>query len=260
MIDAGLDIRFDAERFDFVYGEGVTGPAGEIRTLDDIRASLSNPDADGPRNLYAIAMDVARETDRTLLKNEMLLLGVVAYNAGQIGDEPIRSQGHIHSVSSHSGWSPPEVFEIWEGTAIIFMQESGDDDAGRCYAVTAEPGERVIVPPGWPHMVINARIDSPMVFGAICDRGYEGFEYDQVRRHGGLAFFPRIGENGISWERNRAYSTADLVLKSPRDYVDLLTRYPGQTVMYRAATGVPGLFSCIPHPDSVADLWERFVP
>ncbi len=260
MFDVGIDLRFDRASFEIIYGDGVSGPTTEVRTLDDVRASLADPEADGPRNLYAIAMDVAKDTDRPRLEQEMLLLGVVAYNAGRIGDEPIRSQGHVHAVSPHSGWSPPELFEIWEGTAIIYMQESAEDDAGRCYAVTAGPGERVIVPPAWPHMVVNADLERPMVFGAICDRGYAGFEYREVRRHGGLAFFPKIDQAGVSWDRNHAYTAAELCLTSPRDYSDLLGDYPPGSAAYSAASEISGLFSFIPHPDRVADLWKGFVP
>lgn len=52
-----------------------------------------------------------------------------------------RSQpGHVHRISQHSGWSPPELYEIWQGKAIIYMQEYVDDDPGRCFAVLAEAG------------------------------------------------------------------------------------------------------------------------
>jgi hypothetical protein len=32
------------------------------------------------------------------------------------------------------------------------MQEYVDDDPGRCFAVLAGPGEKVLVPPGWGHV------------------------------------------------------------------------------------------------------------
>lgn len=39
----GFDIRPTTRPFGFAYGEGVFGPAPEIRRLDDIRASLADP-------------------------------------------------------------------------------------------------------------------------------------------------------------------------------------------------------------------------
>ncbi|KAA6321821.1 glucose-6-phosphate isomerase [termite gut metagenome] len=58
-----------------------------------------------------------------------LLYGVVTYAAGTIGNEPVRSQGHIHVRSGFvNGYSTPEVYEIWQGEAIIYMQEFGGDN------------------------------------------------------------------------------------------------------------------------------------
>ena len=124
----GFDITPRQDPKGFIYGENVFGPDVEIRRLDDIRKSLLEPGASGPDQVYAIAMDVGQQQHRQELEDRMLLFGVVTYAAGSIGREPVRSQGHIHRKSSHSGWSPPEVYEIWQGEAIIYMQETADDD------------------------------------------------------------------------------------------------------------------------------------
>lgn len=126
----GLDMTVHHHPLGFSYGDEVTGPMPEIRQLDQIRASLRDPHCEGPQEVYAIAMDVARMQDREELKKRMLLFGVVTYAAGRLGEEPVRSQGHIHRISQHSGWSPPELYEIWQGKAIIYMQEYVEDDPG----------------------------------------------------------------------------------------------------------------------------------
>jgi glucose-6-phosphate isomerase, archaeal len=133
-------------------------------------------------------MDVARRSDHEALQSRMLLFGVVAYARGRLGEEPVRSQGHVHCVSSHSGWSPPELYEIWSGRAVILMQEHPADNPGRVYAVEAGTGEKVLVPPGWAHATISADRHRPL-FGALCDREF-GFEYEQLRKRRGLAWYP----------------------------------------------------------------------
>ena len=67
-------------------------------------------------------MDVGKCKHREMLERMHLLYGVVTYAAGRLGKEPIRSQGHIHWVSKYSGWSTPEVYEIWTGEAIIYIR------------------------------------------------------------------------------------------------------------------------------------------
>ena len=118
----GFDIIPTVNPMGFKYGADVFGPQVENRYLRDIRGSLSDPQCDGPEIVYSIAMDVGKCKHREMLERMHLLYGVVTYAAGRLGKEPIRSQGHIHWVSKYSGWSTPEVYEIWTGEAIIYMQ------------------------------------------------------------------------------------------------------------------------------------------
>ena len=151
---------------------------------------------------------MGREEHRAELQRRHLLFGVVTYAAGRLGEEPVRSQGHVHRVASRSGWSPPELYEIWAGRAVVYMQERADDDPGRCFAIEAGPGEVVVVPPGWAHATVSADAREPMTFGAWCDREY-GFEYAEVRARGGLAWFPLLDGRG-------AHRVAEATRATPR--------------------------------------------
>ncbi len=200
--DPGFPITVKTDPMGFVYGNRVYGPTPELRTLDSIRPSLMDPGCSGPEIVYCIAMDVALEEDRRELESRHLLYGVVTYAKGSLGKEPIRSQGHIHAVSASCGSSTCEVYEIWEGRACIYMQESGSDNAGNCYAVCGNAGDVIIVPPGWVHVTINACPDRPMTFGAWCIRDY-GFDYRDVRGHGGIAFFSACRRKRSCMDRER---------------------------------------------------------
>lgn len=261
-IDFGLNLQPTHQNgipSGFRYGPGVFGPSPELRRLDSIRKSLRDPAATGPDPVYAIAMDVGQEPHRGELQKRMLLFGVVTYAAGRLGAEPVRSQGHVHRVSSHSGWSPPEVYEVWEGKAIILMQEHAADDPGRCFAVEAGPGEVVIVPPKWAHATISADPNQPLTFGAWCDREY-GFEYDAVRARGGLAWFPLLDESGrLSWERNSRYSVArELTRKAPRQYFEF--GLSPATPIYQQFAVDPQRFQFVSKPALAAAAWNDFTP
>lgn len=256
--DPGFAIAPSTGGLGFRYGAGVFGPEVERRSLDAIRPSLRDPDCDGPDPVYAIAMDVGEEAHRGELTQRHLLYGCVAYAAGRLGDEPIRSQGHVHRISPRNGWSTPELYEVWSGQAVILMQESDRDDPGRCFAVTAGPGEVVVVPPAWAHATVSADPSQPLVFGAWCDRGY-GFVYDGVRAHGGLAHFPRLTAGGLTWAANPAYSAARaLCCKRPRRYRELGLE-PGVPI-YRQWVESRDRFAWIPDPQVVEACWRGFVP
>lgn len=149
--DCGFDITPVYSAFGVSIRRRGFGPQTENRKLDDIRKNLLDPTCRGPEIVYSIAMDVGKKRDLPAMLERNLLYGVVTYAKGLLGREPVRSQGHIHAVSPSCGSSTCEVYEIWEGRAIIYMQERAADDPGRCFAVVAEPGEVVIVPPYWAH-------------------------------------------------------------------------------------------------------------
>jgi glucose-6-phosphate isomerase len=138
------------------------------------------------------------------------------------------------------------------------VQESAGDDPGRCFAVTAEPGEVVIVPPGWAHATISADPSTPLTFGAWCDRDY-GFEYGAVRAHKGLAFYPLLSERGdIQWKHNDRYLPSELIHKGPEKYINI-----------GLGTGVPiytqyvqdrERFMFVSDPKHYENVWDDFVP
>lgn len=257
-IDPGLALEISRTSLAFEYGEGVFGPEPEMRRLDAIRPSLRDPQCTGPDPVYGIAMDIGRECDRATLGQRMLLFGAVIYADGALGDEPVRSQGHIHAIAPHSGWSPPEIFEIWSGTAIVYAQERAEDDPGRCVAITARAGDQVVVPPGWAHCVINADRNKRMSFGAWCDRQY-GFDYKGVRAHRGLAWFPTLNAaNQIDWMPNESYSPSVLEWRSPRPYPELgLDR---KRSLYRQFIDDPESVMFVPEPGRLSARWAGFVP
>ena len=211
--------------------------------------------------MYSIVMDVGRREHHDELARRMLLFGVVIYAAGQLGEEPVRSQGHIHAVAPHCGWSTPELFEIWEGRAIIYAQESADDDPGRCFAVTAGPGDKIVVPPGWAHAVINADPDARMMFGAWCDRQY-GFVYDAIRAHHGLAWFPILDVR--PWTVSRRFTGSqilliglgDLSIRGPRAYPEL--GLDPSTPIYQQFANDPDSVQWVSEPARWRTVWPNF--
>lgn len=254
----GLDVRFAKEKLDFCCGDGVFGPQPEYRSLDSIRQSLRDPDCSGPDPVYAIAMGVGRNGDQEELRRRMLLFGIVMYSSGALGDELVRSQGHVHKVTPHCGWSPPELIEVWEGRALLYCQENSGDNPGRCIAVECRPGDRVVVPPGWAHYIANAEPDSVLIFGAWCDRQY-GFDYGPMRAHGGLAWFPLIaGDGKIRWEANPNYFASWLECRKARTYPELgiSSEYP----LYGHLRRDPKSLQWVSDPCMLGDFWQRFEP
>ena len=252
-----LDVRVFPDQLDFSYGVDVFGPKTETRTLDAIRHSLRNPDCDGPQAVYGIAMDVGKHEHRADLQRRNLLFGFVVYAMGTLGEEPVRSQGHVHAIAPHCGWSTPEVFEIWEGRAIIYAQERAEDNPGKCVAIEARSGEKIVIPPGWVHCVINADPTSRLLFCALCDRQY-GFVYDGVRAHHGLAWYPLLRRGRIEWERNTHYEESEFGIRWTRAYPELDLR--SDISLYRQYETDADSLQWVSEPSRKAHVWPDFEP
>lgn len=257
MFKKGIGIQYDFKTKEFVYNELSFGPKTEKRRLEDIRGSLKNPNCTGPEIVYSIAMDIGMIVDKQDLLERNLLYGACIYAAGNMGDEPVRSQGHIHSISKSCGYSTGELYEIWYGEAIIFMQETAKDNPGRAFAVRGKVGDVIFVPPGWAHYTCNANPKDNMVFGAWCVRDY-GFDYDDVRAHNGLSYFPVIDGEEIKFVHNDKYEENNLVLKEPRKYKELNIDY--NKSIYEQYTEDKDKFDFITNPIKYKDLWENFIP
>lgn len=251
----GFDIQVDEETMDFHYGEDVFGPVPEKRTLEAIRSSLKDKDCKGPEVLYSIVMDVGKKKDLEAMLKRNLLFGAVHYAKGCVGKEPVRSQGHIHAISPSCNASTCEVYEIWDGEAFIYMQESGKDNAGTCFAIHARAGDVVIVPPGWVHATINANIHKSMSFGAWCVRDF-GFDYKDVREHHGIAYFPTVDKDVISWEKNTNYKTSHLKVMQAITYPQFGLK-PGIPI-YTQFEHNPDAFLFVSQPSQKEKEWEAF--
>ena len=138
------------------------------------------------------------------------------------------------------------------------MQEYAEDNPGRCFAVYANPGDVVIVPPYWAHATISANPDKPLTFGAWCDREY-GFVYEGVRKHNGIAWYPVFDElNEIQWLENPAYQPSELICKSPADYLELGIKKDKS--IYCTFEEDPETFLFVPSPQIKEEYWRRFIP
>ena len=112
--------------------------------------------------------------------------------------------------------------------------------------------------PYWVHATVSADPGEPLTFGAWCDRDY-GFEYDEVRAHGGLAYFPLIGESGeLKWQRNTRYKDSELIQKAPQGYSNLEIREG--VPIYTQFEQNPDTFLFVSYPVRKKEVWAHFVP
>jgi glucose-6-phosphate isomerase len=244
-------MRVDEADLTLDFGPNIMHPPGEIRRLDDVRAMLADPAASGPEQLYTIYMDIYEHGDGEVLREQGLLYGAVVYNHGTVGKEWLRSQGHVHSEKIDVGLRYSEIYEFWTGHGYIYLQKECRPAVSRAFLVRVGPGDRLVIPFGWVHLVINAGAEV-MSFGAWCARE-NTLEYDQLRLLGGPAHF--VLTNGRVVKNPRYESVADVQYATPIEFPDL--GLPRERPIYTSWRDDPARLAFMARPELVGDPWER---
>jgi glucose-6-phosphate isomerase, archaeal len=248
---SGMDLRLRPGTIDLGFGPSVVHPDGERRSLDAVRPMLSDPGASGPDLLYTIYMDIGEAADVPALRQQGLLYGTVVYNQGSVGRERLRSQGHIHSAKAGTRLRYSEVYEFWTGHGFVYLQKECAPHVTRALLVPVGPGDKVIVPLGWVHLVV-AGADDIVSFGAWCARENK-LEYSQLRSLGGPAHF--MLSDGTVVANPRYEHVPEVETVAPRDLP--LLGLPYDRPIYTSWRRDPALFDFLPRPELVRDAWDE---
>lgn len=173
----------------------------DIRHLNDMRKVLydENFAKDSPdTNLYFMYRGLERQGD--------LRYDITVVIAKMLGDEFNKTKGHYH-VGAYQ-----ETYTVLEGSAIYFMQKLDDNEnISDVYAVKAERGDSIVIPPYYGHVTINPseKKDLKMANWMFdkCKSDYSFFE----KMHGACYYFTKQG-----WIKNKNYkSVTELRFEQP---------------------------------------------
>lgn len=248
---SGLALQLDESRLALEFSAGILHPAGEVRYLEQVRPMLEDVQARGPEHLYTIYMDIARQQDMAALQEQGLLYGAVVYNSGTLGQERLRSQGHIHSEKPGTGLRYSEVYEFWTGRGLIYLQKECAPRVSRAFIVPVKAGDKVVIPFGWVHLVVTQG-DEILSFGAWCARE-NVLEYAALRALGGPAYF--FGADGTLRKNPRYESVAEVQYARPEDFP--LLGIPADRPVYTSWLEHPDLYRFMASPELIGDVWSH---
>ncbi len=242
---AFLDLKLEDNRL--LLGAELTQVTPSVRTLEDARYSLYDRKAQGPKTLYWMYRQVARLADLGLLNELGLIHNITVIRPGQIGSEYIKTVGHYHSIKPGTDVAYPEVYEVLQGEATFLLQRATEipgkvDDV---VVITAHPGDKVIMPPGYGHITINAS-DEYLVMSDLVAAA-NASEYGDIKRLQGGAYF-HINAGSEAWVRNRKYTaTPPRRRVTARNYPEF--HLSSDEPMYQTLIDRPASFRFLTHPE-----------
>jgi len=126
----------------------------DVRWAVDLRPVLAYP-GDIKENFKAYFMfrDVYYSvSDKERILESGLRYDVTIIPPNMVGNEYIKTYGHIHPIAEDD-LSYTEIYEVIEGEAVYLLQK---DDNSEFIVVNAFEGDKVVIPPNYGHVTINA--------------------------------------------------------------------------------------------------------
>lgn len=199
---SGLPIEM-RDDFSLVFSATLPATKPDIREFSAMKNFLKDPGSRyHGRQVYFMYRDLALPEHAEAIHEAGLEYDITVIPPGRIGDEFVKTIGHYHPYKSGTKVRYPEVYEVIYGRAFFLLQSASDDlerlkDA---YLVSAERGEKVLVPPGYGHVSVNPGEDV-LVMSNWQPLGNKGL-YEPYEARSGAAYYvvssERISKTGQS--------------------------------------------------------------
>jgi len=144
--------------------------------------------------LYYMYRDLSLSKKDTLtMKEHNLRYDITIIPPRMLGCEFVKTAGHYHPLVPGTDITYPEIYEVLMGEANYLIQKPENDSIKDAVMIKAGEGDKVIIPPGYGHLTINASNKVLKMANWVADN-FESI-YSQIKEKGGGAYF--ILQKGI---------------------------------------------------------------
>ena len=172
--------------------------------------------------LYFMYRDLSmNDKDRQIIEKAGLRYDITVMPFIILGQEYNKTAGHDHPLVPKTNMTYPEIYEVLAGQVIFLIQDSQGDNIKDVYAVEAKKDDKVIIPPNYEHLMINASDEEIKTANWIC-RDFGSNVYKPFREKHGFSYFAVKGPtNEIEWRKNLNYQdTPELRFQEPNHWLN----------------------------------------
>jgi len=206
---SGLPISFDLKSLKLEFRDDFPFIKKSERSLEELRPFLKNPEAkNGPDPVYYVWRCVHLKKDNEKVKAHNLCYDITLIPPGKIDGEFVKTAGHCH-------WLYPEIYEVLYGRAYFFIQSFINDkdfkNIKSVYLTEAEPGEKIIIPPGFSHNLINV-FNKPLLTANLTNEKAI-HDYAPYKNNHGASYYFLDNGNLIDIVKNPNYDSVPEIKK-----------------------------------------------
>jgi glucose-6-phosphate isomerase len=183
----GLDIQLN--NFKLIYDNEVYPVEAKPREYTEAIPVYQKKD-DHKQMLYWMYRYFEAVKDKETFEKADLEYDLTVIKNGKIGEEYVKTVGHYHARVPRQNISYPEVYEVIEGQIEYLLQSMPDKDGKvDVILVQTEPGDKVVVPPGYGHISINIGNEVALSSNLQKRDLPASANYDFFNQHEGGAFY-----------------------------------------------------------------------
>jgi glucose-6-phosphate isomerase, archaeal len=255
---SGLTVKFDPECLHIAFGEEVRDPIYGTRLASQMRRVLLDTDCDLPEIIYWMMRDLGLKSQPNFKQEHDLRYDISFFRGCPFGREFMKTSGHYHPYQPGSDIAWPEVYEVLSGQALYVLQKVNNADLDPADQVVEDviivegnPGDKVIMPPNYGHVTINALSDPLLMSNWVSSQF--GSVYGKVEQAKGFAFYLLHGDGTPRWVKNPLYRNHPPLRRAVvREVPELgLTR---AVPLYMSAIQDPAKMKFLNDPASCLDL------
>ncbi|VVB51854.1 Glucose-6-phosphate isomerase [uncultured archaeon] len=125
--------------------------------------------------------------DAAAMKEHGLRYDITVIPPQMLGCEFVKTAGHYHPLVPGTQITYPEIYEVLGGEATYILQKPDNEGINDVILVKADAGDKVIIPPGYGHLTINAS-NKVLKMANWVARDFESI-YQPIKEKGGGAYF-----------------------------------------------------------------------
>lgn len=174
--------------------------------------------------LYYMYRDLSEnDQDKEKIIQAELRYDITVIPGLMLGKEYNKTAGHDHPLVPNTQITYPEIYQVLEGKVIFLIQDSEKDQIKDIYAIKAQTGDRIIIPPNYEHLMINPNQKQIKTANWVC-REFGSNVYKPFRSKHGFSYYAIKNEQGqIEWVKNKNYfQVPELKFKEPNLYLEEL--------------------------------------
>ena len=180
----GLGLRFDTDKLQMLFNQDIRSTDPGIRTIEQMQDVLLDKQIKEPLELYYMYRDIYRLSDKIALEEQKLRYDVTVIKPTALGVEFMKTAGHYHPEDFG------ELYEVASGRCFCFLQRPEKENhqvIKEIIIVEAVAGEKIVIPPGFGHILINPGPDYLVTSNWVSSEFHS--EYDLYKKAKGAAYF-----------------------------------------------------------------------